>query len=82
MHPNAEGEDQEAELAQAMDDSIDVAIVAEANIAKGNKSIECVSARCVLLMILGQTLAPANAFKMLILCFRRQCTRHAHSHRW
>jgi hypothetical protein len=40
MHPNAEGEDQEAEMAQALDDSIDVAIIAEANIAKGNKSID------------------------------------------
>ena len=56
MHPNAEGEDQEAEMAQALDDSIDVAIIAEANIAKGNKSIECVLSSCVLKMFLGRTL--------------------------
>lgn len=54
MHPNEAGEDQEAEMAQAIDDSIDVAIIAEANIAKGNKSIECVLARVVSLMFLGQ----------------------------
>ena len=50
MHPNAEGEDQEAEMAQALDDSIDIAIIAEANIAKGNKSIECVSALSAMVM--------------------------------
>jgi hypothetical protein len=38
-------------MAQALDDSIDVAIIAEANIAKGNKSIECVSALSALVKL-------------------------------
>jgi hypothetical protein len=44
MQPNAEGEEQEAEMVQALEDSIDVGILAEANVSKGGKSIECVFA--------------------------------------
>ena len=44
MQPNAEGEEQEAEMVQALEDSIDVGILAEANVAKGGKSLECVPA--------------------------------------
>lgn len=44
--PGAEGEEQDEELAQALEASVDVAIVAEANVAKGGKSLECVSVSC------------------------------------